>query len=139
MLRCLLVGQALDLAPCDPGDTSMQSRNGRPSRPGDTAGGAAVRGQPSDGELTSDNAPQPPGPASPPRPSPEPGNPGPPPLSQRPPAEPSWGAVLVTTVRLWLRRRLSWTRRSRPGRARWLVLIVAGLVAAVLLAVAATV
>src|SRR6266566_3775975 len=78
-------------------------------------------------------------PACPPRPSPEPGNPGPPPLSQRPPAEPSWGAVLVTTVRLWLRRRLSWTRRSRPGRARWLVLIVAGLVAAVLLAVAATV
>src|SRR6266516_6226081 len=61
MLRCLLVGQALDLAPCDPGDTSMQSRNGRPSRPGDTAGGAAVRAQPSDGELTSDNAPQPPG------------------------------------------------------------------------------
>jgi hypothetical protein len=47
--------------------------------------------------------------------------------------------VLTTTVRLWLRRRLSWTRRSRPGRARWLVLIVAGLVAAVLLAVAAPV
>jgi len=47
--------------------------------------------------------------------------------------------VLATTVRLWLRRRLSWTRRSRPGRARWLVLIVAGLVAVVLLAVAATV
>jgi hypothetical protein len=47
--------------------------------------------------------------------------------------------VLATTVRLWLRRRLSWTRRPRPGRARWLALIVAGLVAAVLLAVAATV
>jgi hypothetical protein len=47
--------------------------------------------------------------------------------------------VLATTVRLWLRRRLSWTRRPRPGRARWLALIVAGLVAAVLLAVAVTV
>jgi len=47
--------------------------------------------------------------------------------------------VLATTVRLWLRRRLSWTRRSRPGRARWLALIVAGLVAAALLAGAAAV
>ena len=228
----------------------MQSRNGRPSPRGDTAGGAAVHAQPPDGELTSDNAAEPPGsgdgapaadeiqvvlpagpgelppdrprrpeppgppppipdelprrrpdpsrpsvpsrlsrrpagqptqpgppgepglpapyvrplpqelfhplwwqerpgPASPPQSSPEPskpepgkpepGKPEPPPLSQRPPAEPSWAAVLATTVRLWLRRRLSWTRRSRPGRARWLVLIVAGLVAAVLLAVAATV
>ncbi len=42
--------------------------------------------------------------------------------------------MLATTVRLWLRRRLSWTRRSRPGRARWLALIVAGLVAVALLA-----
>jgi hypothetical protein len=228
----------------------MQSHNGRPSSPGDTAGGAAVHAYPSDGELTSDNAPEPPGsgddapaadeiqvvvpagpgqlppdrprpreptgppppipdelprrhadpsrpsvpsrlsrrpagpptrpgppgepglpapyvrpppaelfhplwwqerpgPASPPQSSPEPGKPEPgkpepgkpepPPLSQRPPAEPSWATVLATTVRLWLRRRLSWTRRSRPGRARWLVLIVAGLVAVVLLAVAATV
>ncbi len=223
----------------------MQSRNGRPSPPGDTAGGAAVHAQPSDGELTSDNTPEPPGsgdgapaadeiqvvlpagpgqlppdrprppqppgppppipdelprrhadpsrpvvpsrlsrrpagqptrpgppgepglpapyvrplppelfhplwwqerpgPASPPQPSPEPGKPEPgkpepPPLSQRPLAEPSWATVLATTVRLWLRRRLSWTRRSRPGRARWLALTVAGLVAVVLLAVAATV
>ena len=31
----------------------MQSRNGQPSPPGDTAGGAAVHAQPSDGELTS--------------------------------------------------------------------------------------
>jgi hypothetical protein len=47
--------------------------------------------------------------------------------------------VLATTVRLWLRRRLSWTRRSRPGRPRRLVMIVAGLVAAALLAGAAAV
>ena len=90
-----------------------------------------------------------PDPASPPQPSrpeaslPEalpPGQrPEAPPPGQRPAAEPSWGAVLATTVRLWLRRRLSWTRRPRPGRARWLALIVAGLVAAVLLAVAVTV
>jgi hypothetical protein len=234
----------------------MQSRNGRPSRPGDTAGRGAVHAQPPDRELTSENAPQPPGggdggpaddeiqvvlparsgqlppdrprppepgppppipdelpkrradpsrpsvpsrltrrtgspgepgppapyvrppppelfhplwwqegpgPAAPPQPSPEPSKPEaskaepskaeaseaeaseaepsklePPPAGQHPAAEPSWGAVLATTVRLWLRRRLSWTRRSRPGRGRWLVLIVAGLVAAVLLAVAAT-
>jgi hypothetical protein len=65
---------------------------------------------------------------------PEPGKPEPPPSGQRQPAEPSWGAVLATTVRLWLRRRLSWMRRSRPGRPRRLVIIVAGLVAAALLA-----
>jgi hypothetical protein len=47
--------------------------------------------------------------------------------------------VLATTVRLWLQRRLSWTRPSRPGRPRWLVVTVAGLVAAALLAGAATV
>jgi hypothetical protein len=47
--------------------------------------------------------------------------------------------VLATTVRLWLRRRLGWARRSRPGQARWLAVIVAGLVAVVLLAGAATV
>ena len=248
----------------------MQSRSGRPSRPGDTAGRSAVRAQPPDQELTSENPPQPagcgdggpadgdiqivlpagpgqlppdrprspepprppppipdelprrrpdpsrpsvpsrlsrrpaptlrpagppsrpgpadepgppapyvrplppelfhplwwqerPGPAVPPQPSPEPGQPEssqpgpstpgtsepedsrrepsqpeasqpePPPSGQRPPAEPSWGTVLATTVRLWLRRRLSWTRRSRPGRARWLALIVAGLVAVTLL------
>jgi hypothetical protein len=53
--------------------------------------------------------------------------------------------VLATTVRLWLRRRLGWARRSRPGQARrsrpgqarWLAVIVAGLVAVVLLAGAA--
>jgi hypothetical protein len=47
--------------------------------------------------------------------------------------------VLATTARLWLQRRLSWTRRSRPGRPRWLLVTVAGLVAAALLAGAATV
>ena len=232
----------------------MQSRNGRPSLPGDTAGGGALPGQPPDQELTSENPPQPaggdggpaddeiqivlpegpgqlppdrprspeppgppppipdelprrradpsrpsvpsrlsrpvgqpgrpgppgepglpaphvrplppelfhplwwqerPGPAAPPQPSPEPtesgqpvpgqpvpgqpmpGQPKPPSSGRRPPGEPSWGAVLATTVRLWLRRRLSWARRSRPGRARWLALIVAGLVAVALLAVGA--
>ena len=236
----------------------MQSRNGRPPPPGDTAGGGAVRAQPQDSELTSENPPQPPGtgddgaaagdaglvlsagpsqlppdrprppeppgppppipaelprrhadpsrpsvpsrlsrkpapaleeeppgqptppgppgepglpapyvrplppelfrplwwregpdPARPPQPSPEPGqleagepHPGqaePSPSGQRPASEPSWGTVLVTTVRLWLRRRLSWTRRSRPGRPRRLVMIVAGLAAAALLAGAAAV
>ena len=39
----------------------MQSRSGRPSRPGDTAGRSAVRAPPPDGELTSENAPQPAG------------------------------------------------------------------------------
>jgi len=90
-----------------------------------------------------------PDPASPPQTSQEPDKPGaggpdpgqaePPPSGQRPAAEPSWGTVLATTVRLWLRRRLSWTRRSRPGRPRRLVMIVAGLVAAALLAGAAAV
>jgi hypothetical protein len=47
--------------------------------------------------------------------------------------------VLATTVRLWLRRRLSWTRRSRPDRPRRLVMVVAGLVAVALLAAAAAV
>jgi len=47
--------------------------------------------------------------------------------------------VLATTVRLRLRRQLSWTRRSRPGRPRRLVMIVAGLVAVALLAGAAAV
>jgi len=227
----------------------MQSRNGRPPPPGDTAGGGAVRAQPQDSELTSENPPQPPGtgddgaaagdaglvlsagpsqlppdrprppeppgppppipaelprrhadpsrpsvpsrlsrkpapapapgegppvratppyvrplppelfrplwwqegpdPARPPQPSPEPRKPEagepdpgqaePPPSGQRPASEPSWGTVLVTTVRLWLRRRLSWTQRSHPGRPRRLVIIVAGLVAAVLLAGAAAV
>ena len=261
----------------------MQSRNGRPSPPGDTAGAGAVRAQPLDGELTSGNLPEPAGggdggpaddeiqvilpagsgqlppdrprspeppgpppptpdelpkrradasrpsvpsrrswpegqvkragppgepglpapyvrplppelfhplwwkepidPASPAQPSPEPGKPeageseagepeagepeagepeagepeageperGKPEAGepapgkteaspgQRPPAEPSWGTVLATTVRLWLRRRLGWMRRSRPGRPRRLVVIVAGLVAAGLLAGAAAV
>jgi hypothetical protein len=84
-----------------------------------------------------------PGQASPPQPSPgtsqpEPSQPDPPPSGGRPPAEPAWGTVLATTVRLWLRRRLGWARRSRPGQARWLAVIVAGLVAVVLLAGAAT-
>ena len=231
----------------------MQSRNGRPSRPGSTAGGGAVRAQPPGGKLASENPrqppgsgdggpaagdlqvvlpaaagqlppdrprpPEPPGPsppvpgelprrhadpsrpsvpsrlsrkpvpppetgppgqpeppgrpapyvrplppelfrplwwqerpalAGPPPPSPgrtrpdhpgkpEPSRPEPPPSGQRPAAEPSWGAVLATTVRLWLRRRLGWAQRARPGRARWLAVIVAGLVAVALLAGAATV
>jgi hypothetical protein len=53
--------------------------------------------------------------------------------------EPSWGTVLITTVRLWTRRRLGWIRRLWPARARWRVLLVAALVAAVFVAGAATV
>jgi len=45
--------------------------------------------------------------------------------------------VLTTTARLWLRRRLGGMRRSRPARARWLAVIVAGLVAAAVLAATA--
>jgi hypothetical protein len=47
--------------------------------------------------------------------------------------------VLVTTVRLWLRRRLGWLRRLWPARARWRVVIAVALVAAVFVAGAATV
>ena len=47
--------------------------------------------------------------------------------------------MLVTTVRLWLRRRLAWTRRLWPARARWRAVIAAALVAAVFAAGAATV
>ena len=223
----------------------MQARNGQPSRPGNTAGRGAVRAQPPEGELTSENPGQPPGtgdggpaadgseaalppgtgqlppdrprppeppgppppvpdelprrhadpsrpsvpsrlprtpaltpgagPAAPrvrpppqelfrplwwqerpglPQPSPEASQaettqteagqaeagqaettqPGPPPPGQRPPADPPWGTVLVTTARLWLRRRLGRAGRPRPARARWWVLIVAGLVAAAVLA-----
>jgi len=69
---------------------------------------------------------------------PEAGQPGPRPSGQRPPTEPSWVSVLATTMRLWLRRRLGGVRRSRPARARWLVVLVAGLVAAAVLAATAT-
>jgi hypothetical protein len=41
-------------------------------------------------------------------------------------------------MRLWLRRRRDGARRSRPARARWLVVIVAGVVAAAVLAATAT-
>ena len=53
--------------------------------------------------------------------------------------EPSWGTVLITTVRLWTRRRLGRIRRLWPARARWRVLLVAALVAVVFVAGAATV
>jgi hypothetical protein len=54
-------------------------------------------------------------------------------------AEPSWATVLATTARLWATRRLLWLRRPRPARARWRVVAVAGLVAVVFVAGAATV
>src|SRR5215467_9682150 len=60
-VRLPWVGHAHGLAPCGPGDVSMQSRNGRPSPPGHTAGGGSVRAQPPDGELASENPAQPPG------------------------------------------------------------------------------
>jgi len=41
-------------------------------------------------------------------------------------------------MRLWLRRRLGGVWRSRPARARWLVVLVAGLAAAAVLAATAT-
>ena len=41
-------------------------------------------------------------------------------------------------MRLWRRRRFGGVRRSRPARARWLVVLVAGLVAAAVLAATAT-
>ena len=49
-------------------------------------------------------------------------------------AEPSWGSVLVTTVRLWTQRRLgSWW----PAQTRWRVAIVAALAAVIFVAGAA--
>jgi len=53
--------------------------------------------------------------------------------------EPSWGTVLITTLRLWTRRRLGRIRRLWPARARWRVLLLAALVAVVFVAGAATV
>jgi hypothetical protein len=47
--------------------------------------------------------------------------------------------VLITTLRLWTRRRLGRIRRLWPERARWRVLLVAALVAVVFVAGAATV
>jgi hypothetical protein len=82
-----------------------------------------------------------PSPAGPPPVSQEPGPPGPSPsalgplaegpLAEGPLAEPSWGTVLVTTVRLWSRRRLAETRRLWPARASWRVVIAVALVVAV--------
>jgi hypothetical protein len=61
------------------------------------------------------------------------GTPGP---ARRPGApEPSWGSVLVTTVRLWAQRRLG---RWWPRQARWRVVVVAVLVAVIFVAGAAT-
>lgn len=47
---------------------------------------------------------------------------GPPPAADRP--TPSWGAVLVTTVRLWVQRRLRGPRRLWPDSTRWRVISV---------------
>ena len=47
--------------------------------------------------------------------------------------------MLATTVRLWLRRRLAWTRRLWPARAGWRTVVVVALVAAVFVAGAATI
>src|SRR5215468_341499 len=100
-VRLSWVGHAHGLAPCGPGDVSMQSRNGRPSPPADTAGGGTVRAQPPDGELASENPPRPPGaapaPAPPPRapagPPPPPSGPrGPPPGPRPAPAGPARAA-----------------------------------------------
>src|SRR5690348_15201779 len=49
-------------------------------------------------------------------------------------AEPSWGSVLVTTVRLWTQR---WLGRWWPGQTRWRVAIVAALAAVIFVAGAA--
>src|SRR4249920_2156199 len=218
--------------PVTPGDTSMLSRNGQPSRPADRTGSDALRVQSHDGEPASENPPQPPstdgadlaaddiqvvlpvsagpgqlppdrprpperpGPAppvpaelpkrrqdasrpavphkrsapptrasppGPPKPEPpgpsgrplppelfrplwwqersSPAGPARPPEPSGPPraSEPSWGTVLATTVRLWLRCRLAWTRRLWPARAGWRTVVVVALVAAVFVAGAATI
>jgi len=73
-----------------------------------------------------DPGPSAPGPPDPPPPGPAqaPGTaPGrPPPAAERP--TPSWGAVLVTTVRLWAQRRLRGLRRLWPASPRWRVISV---------------
>jgi hypothetical protein len=73
----------------------------------------------------------------PPEPSDWSGEPAPPAVARA--REPSWGTVLITTLRLWTRRRLGRIRRLWPARARWRVLLVAALVAVVFVAGAATV
>ncbi|HYA51899.1 MAG TPA: hypothetical protein VEG33_12070, partial [Streptosporangiaceae bacterium] len=135
--------------PPPPTPDELPRRHADPSRP---AVPSRLAGRPSPGPPAPGVRPLPPelfrplwwqerpGPAGPPQPSPEPGQPepgqpgasqpGPPPPGQRPPADPSWASVLATTMRLWRRRRLGGVRRSRPARARWLVVLVAGLVAA---------
>jgi hypothetical protein len=93
--------------------------------------------EPSQPEPSQPEASQP-EPSQPEASQPEASQPGPWPSGQRPPAEPSWVSVLAATMRLWLRRRLGGVRRSRPARARWLAVLVAGLVAAAVLAATAT-
>jgi hypothetical protein len=120
----------------------------KPSTAGNKPGAAGKQepaGQPEPaGQSSPPGQPEPPGeprpPASsswPPEPSDWSGEPAPAAVPRTP--EPSWGTVLITTVRLWTRRRLGRIRRLWPARARWRVLLVAALVAVVFVAGAATV
>jgi hypothetical protein len=66
--------------------------------------------------------PQPTGSPSPEAQAGHPSPAAPPPTGDRP--TPSWGTVLVTTVRLWAQRRLRGPRRLWPDSTRWRVISV---------------
>jgi hypothetical protein len=67
--------------------------------------------------------------------APEPAS-APEPSGRRPVPEPSWAAVLATTVRLWAGRRI---RRVWAAQTRWRIVIMAALVAVIFVASAASV
>ncbi|HEY6277681.1 MAG TPA: hypothetical protein VIX86_15260, partial [Streptosporangiaceae bacterium] len=107
------------------GSSSLPRRTKQPDRPG-----IPHRPRPADRPLLPDRLilPGQPVMANPPPPPPPPAPPKPP--------QPSWPSVLVTTVRLWLRRRL---RILWPATAGWRVVMVIALVAVVFAAGAVTV
>ena len=96
----------------------VPARQGPPPKPGSTGPGAVPAPRPGGVPATRPGA----APATRPGAVPAPRQAAGPP-ARRPPAEPSWGAVLVTTFRLWTQRRMQ--------KTRWRVL--AGLLAAVIL------
>ena len=96
----------------------VPARQGPPHKPGSIGPGAVPAPRPGGVPATRPGA----APATRPGAVPAPRQAAGPP-ARRPPADPSWGAVLVTTFRLWTQRRMQ--------KTRWRVL--AGLLAAVIL------
>ncbi|HEY3035874.1 MAG TPA: hypothetical protein VGJ54_14615 [Streptosporangiaceae bacterium] len=141
--------------PAQPEPAEPSAAGNKPSAAGSKPSGAGSKPSAA-GKQEPSGQPEPAGQSSPPG-QPEPsGEPRPPASQSWPPEpsdwsgepapavvprtrEPSWGTVLITTLRLWTRRRLGRIRRLWPARARWRVLLVAALVAGVFVAGAATV